>query len=194
MNIIISLFLTFLSLVNFANAEPLTLQQCLLKGLAVNPQVAGYRLSVEAEQEGIYGAYGSFLPTLNVNYGISKLENNARLAADTDSLSQKNKTWTVRLSQPLYTGFAGISGLEKAHQLRSYREYELQYMEHQLAREIQINFYGILQAKQLISKWIESVERLERQQEIAKAWVAQELAPRQRELEVAVKLANAVRD
>ncbi len=187
----ITLFLILLFLPAFVSAEYLTLEQCLSHGLVTNPQIKAYRLAIDAEQEGIYEAYGSFLPTLNVNYGISKLENSSKLATDTDSLSQRNDTFTVRLSQPLYTGLAGVSGLEKARQLRSYREYELQYMEDQLAREIQISFYGILQAEQLISKWAESVGRLEHQRQIAEAWVLQELAPRQRELEIAVKLANA---
>ena len=117
MKLNIILFLTFLFLPVLVSADSLTLEQCLIHGLVVNPQIKAYRLAIEAEQEGIYEAYGSFLPTLNVNYGISKLENNSKLSTDTDSLSQRNDTLTVRLSQPLYTGLAGISGLEKARQL-----------------------------------------------------------------------------
>jgi len=191
MKIPIIFFLTSLFLSNLVGAETLSLEQCLTRGLAVNPQVEAYRLAVKAEQEGVYESYGSFLPTLSVNYGETKLENSGDLGTQVDSLSQKNKTFSVRLSQPLFTGLAGISGLERARQSRTYREYELQYMERQLSREIKINFYEILQAEQLITKWIESVDRLERQKQIAQAWVEQKLAPRQRELEVAVKLANA---
>jgi len=191
MKIQVILFLIILFLPNLVTAEVLTLEQCLTRGLADNPQVKAYRLAVKAEQEGIYESYGAFLPTLSINFGKSKLENNGDLGTQVDSLSQKNETLTVRFSQPLYTGLAGLSGLKRARQSHTYREYDLQLMEHQLLRVIKISFYEILQSEQLITKWIESVDRLEQQQKIAQAWVVQKLAPHQRELEVAVKLANA---
>ena len=191
MKISVIFFFAFLFLPSLAGAEHLTLDQCLTRGLAENPQVKAYRLAVRAGQEGIYESYGAFLPTLSLNYGKSKLENSGDLGTQVDALSQKNDTLTVRLSQPLYTGLAGLSGLKRARQSHTYHEYDLQLTEHQLAREIKISFYEILQAEQLITKWIESVDRLERQQKIAQAWVVQKLAPHQRELEVAVKLANA---
>jgi len=191
MKITVILFFALLLLPGFVGAELLTLDQCLTRGLADNHQVKAYRLAVRAGQEGIYESYGAFLPTLSLNYGKSKLENNGDLGTQVDSLSQKNDTLTVRLSQPLYTGLAGLSGLKRARQSHTYHEYDLQLIEHQLVREIKIRFYEILQSEQLITKWIESVDRLERQQKIAQAWVVQKLAPHQRELEVAVKLANA---
>ena len=191
MKILMILLFALLLLPGFVGAELLTLDQCLTRGLAENPQVKAYRLAVRAGQEGIYESYGAFLPTLSLNYGKSKLENSGDLGTQVDALSQKNDTLTVRLSQPLYTGLAGLSGLKRARQSHTYHEYDLQLIEHQLAREIKISFYEILQSEQLITKWIESVDRLERQQKIAQAWVVQKLAPHQRELEVAVKLADA---
>ncbi len=174
-----------------ASAESLTLDQCLARGLEFNPQVMAYRLAVDEAEEGIYEAWGAFLPTLSVDYGYSQLDNSGDVTLATD-LSQQSESFSVRLSQPLFTGMAGVAGLKKARQSRTYREYELKYMQQQLVREIRTSFYDILHSGQMVDRWTESVGRLGNQQRIAKAWVDQELAPRLRLLEIDVELSNAL--
>ncbi|MEA3544002.1 MAG: TolC family protein, partial [Thermodesulfobacteriota bacterium] len=186
--VIISLLLLFIPVL--VCAASMSLEQCLVRGLDANPQIKAYTLAIEAAQEGVHEAFGAFLPTLSLNYGKSWLDNNGSPGTDSDYLSQQSDTFSIRLSQPLYTGYAGVAGLEKARQLRTYRESELRYMEQQLAREIKTYFYNVLRSQQLVIKWGESVERLKNQQKIARAWVEQDLAPRLRLLEIGVELAH----
>jgi outer membrane protein TolC len=86
----------------------------------------------------------------------------------------------------------GVAGLSKARKVRNYRKYDLLLIKQELARDIQTTFYDILQAGQIIAKWTESVKRLESQKDIARAWIAQELAPRLRLMEVESELFNAL--
>lgn len=185
-------FLLLLLLPNFASAEPFTLQQCLKRGLEVNPQIKAYRMAIDEAQEGIYEARGAFLPTLSLDFGHTRLLNNGELGSNADYLSQQSDSFSVRLSQPLFNGMAGLAGLDKARQLRAYRESEYQYMQQQLVLKIRLYFYDILRAQHLVAKWTESVSRLKNQQEITRAWVQQELAPRLRQLEVDVQYSNAL--
>ena len=177
-------FLLLLLLPNLASAELLNLEQCLNRALAVNPQVKASRMAIDEAQEGIYEARGAFLPTLSVKVGHTQLTNNGKEERNSDYLSQKSDSFTIRLSQPLFTGMAGMAGLSRAQKTRSYREFEYQNIRQQLALKVRLSFYDILKSQHLVSKWKESVGRLESQQKIARAWVEQELAPRLRQLEV----------
>ena len=184
--------LLLLLLPNLVSAELFNLEQCLNRGLEVNPQIKAYRMAIDEAQEGIYQAWGAFLPTLRANYGHTRLENNGPSESDSDYLSQQSNRFSVGLSQPLFTGMAGMAGLSKARQSRTYRETEYYYMQQQLILKIQLSFYDILKAQYLVTKWTESVGRLENQRKIARAWVEQELAPRLRQLEVDVEYSNAL--
>jgi len=174
-----------------ASAAPLTLNQCIQHGLTHNPEIKAYQFSVDEAQQGINEAWGSFLPTLSINYGITQLSNGASGERDTDYLDQESDTLSCRLTQPLFTSFSGMAGLKRARQSREYRTTELRYMQQQLVREISITFYDLLYAQQLSNQWLVSVERLKQQATIASAWVEQQLAPKLRLLEINVELSNA---
>ncbi|MCK5826653.1 MAG: TolC family protein [Desulfuromusa sp.] len=173
-------------------AATLSLQQCIDLGLEVNPHVKAYRMAIDEAEEGISEAWGAFLPTLSVNYGHTRLINNGGIGYDTDYLSQNSDSFSVRLTQPLFTGMAGMAGLSKARQSRTYREFELQYVQQQLVFKIRQSFNDILKEEQLVNRWAESVGRLENQKKIAQAWVEQQLAPRLRLLEVDVEYSNSL--
>ncbi len=172
-------------------SEVLTLDQCLERGLELNPQIQADLLAIDEAQEGVHEAWGAFFPTLSIDYGYTQLENTGDIGGDNDYLSQQSDNLTARLSQPLFTGFSGLAGVKRARESRSYREHELRLMRLQLVRAIRSHFYDILQAEQIVGKWTESVKRLKNQQQIAEAWVAQELAPRSRLLAIAVELSYA---
>jgi outer membrane protein TolC len=187
------IFITILlfTLPTIAFASSFTLEQCLERGLAFNPQVKAYQLAVEEAGQGVNEAWGGFLPTLSVNYSYSQLNNGNSSDRDTDYLDQNSDTVSVRVSQPLFSGLSSIATLKRARQSKQYRQTELIYMQRQLAREISIKFYDLIYALQRAEQWQTSLTRLEKQEQIASAWVNQELAPRLRLLEVQVELSNA---
>lgn len=182
----------FLSLVSSSVwASPLTLQQCIIRGLKENPQIKAGRFQVDEATEGIREAVGAFLPTVTLGYTRNQLSNGASGETDTDYIDQNSDSLSARLSQPLFTGFSGVVGLQRAHHSKEYRRYELQSNQLQLVRDIHTNFYDILQAEAQVEKWIGSVRRLEAQRRIAEAWYRQQMAPRLRVLEVDVEFSNA---
>jgi outer membrane protein len=189
--IAIIIAITVSTLTTSAFASELTLEQCIQHGLTHNPEIKAYQFSVDEAQQGINEAWGSFLPTLSINYGITQLSNGASGERDTDYLDQESDTLSCRLTQPLFTSFSGMAGLKRARQSREYRTTELRYMQQQLVREISITFYDLLYAQQLSNQWLVSVERLKQQAIIASAWVEQQLAPKLRLLEINVELSNA---
>lgn len=167
------------------------LDQCIARGLEFNPQIKAYRLGIAEADEAINEAVGAFLPTLSAGYTEAVLDNSSDAENDNDFLSQKSRNFNLRLTQPIFTGFAGVAGYKRARHSKIYREYELRYMQQQLVREIKVNYFEILRARQLVEKWQESVGRLENQRKIAEAWVAQKLASRLRVFEIDVELSNA---
>jgi outer membrane protein len=176
---------------SWAGAAALTLDQCVERALAYNPEIKVYQFAVQEAQEGIGSARGAFLPTLSFSYDQSEILNSTGEGFDSDYFDQTTERFTARLSQPLFAGFSSVAGLEKARQDKQYRERELELIKKQLIREVRTSFYDVLQAEQLVKKRSGSVERLETQRRIAEAWVKQSMAPRVRLLEVEVELSNA---
>lgn len=170
---------------------PLTLEQCVQRGLDFNPEIIAYELASEEADRGIDEAWGAFLPTLSLNYSYNKLRNNADNERDNDYLDQSSDAFSARLSQPLFTGFSGVAGLKRARANKEYRQTELRYIKNQLTLQVGISYYNLLYAQRRTEQWQASVTRLEEQQKIAAAWVEQRLAPQLRLLEVATELANA---
>lgn len=172
-------------------AVPMSLDECIQRGLEYNPEINAYELAGEEADRGIEEAWGAFLPTLSINYSYNKLQNNATNERDNDYLDQNSNSFSTRLTQPLFTGLSGIAGLKRARANKEYREAELRYIKNQLVREISISYYNLLYAQRRTRQWEESVSRLEEQQQIATAWVEQRLAPQLRLHEIAAELSNA---
>lgn len=183
-----------------------TLADCIKKALEENQEIKSRALAVESAEEGIYQAMGDFLPTLGLNYGKTKLdktrrttdisqENGEEVDPKIDSQEtfspNRNKNRTLSITQPLFTGFSGIYGLNKARYLKEYREQELLQAQQKMANDVSTSFYDRLRASLLITKLQESIERLEKQQRIVGAWVKLELAPALRLIEVNVDISDA---
>ena len=188
---IIIILCVLLTLPCFSFAAPLTLQQCLERGMTHNPEVTAYRLAVDEANEGINEAWGAFLPTFSASYNYNQLSNGNSGERDTDYLDQDSTSFSCRLTQPIFTGLSGLAGLKRARQSERYRRAELRYVQQQLTQKIRSSFYALLHAEQRTLQWQESVQRLEQQQNIATAWVEQQLAPRLHKLEIEVELSNA---
>lgn len=191
MKIFLPILLWMVFLCGAVSAGPITLQQCIIRGLAENPEIKAYRLQVDEATEGVREAVGAFLPTLTFGYTRNQLSNGSSDERDTDYLDQTSDSLSARVSQPLFAGFSSVAGLQKARRNKDYRRYELQHMQLRLVRQIHANFHDILQAEAQVEKWRGSVKRLEGQRRIAQAWFDQRLAPRLRLLEVEVELSNA---
>ena len=70
------IILVFALCVPAFGSQPLSLEQCIVRGLRANPEIRAYRIAVQEAGEGIREAWGAFLPTLSLNYGRNQLVNN----------------------------------------------------------------------------------------------------------------------
>ncbi len=172
-------------------AQALTLDQCLQLSEQHNPQLRAYSLAVDEADKGINEAWGAFLPTVSLSYTTTELQNAAKKETDSDYLDQQSDSFSCRLTQPLFTGLSGVTGLRRARDLHQYRQIELGHLRQQVREGVKKSFYQLLHQKALVLLWQDSVQRLVKQQQIAEAWVEQRLAPRLRLLEINVELANA---
>jgi outer membrane protein TolC len=175
-----------------AAAEPLSLQASVTRALEANSQLKAYALGVGEAREDVRGAWGDFLPTLGASYLQSKLTNDSAAERDADFLDQQSTSFTVTLSQSLFSGFSGVAGLKRSNMGLEHQQLQLRAIQAQVIREIRRDFYGVLQAQALVELWEAAIKRLERQREIADAWYAQQLATRLRLLEVEVELSSAL--
>lgn len=175
-----------------AAAEPLSLQACVARALAENPQLKAYALGVGEAREDVRGAWGDFLPTLSLSYGKNRLSNASPAERDQDFLNQRSNSSTVTLSQPLFSGFSGVAGVKRSNLGLEHQGLQLRAIQAQVIREIRRDFYGVLQAQSLLEIWEAAIIRLERQKEIANAWYERQLATRLRLLEVEVELSSAI--
>lgn len=173
-------------------AATFTLKASLTKGLVENPQIKAYELGVGEAREDVRGAWGAFLPTLGANYNKNWLTNDTATERNTDYLDQKSDNTSYSVTQPLFTGFGGVSGVKDSKLALESREHELRYMRMRLAREIRRDFHGVLYGEALVRLWQGSVDRLKRQKEIAQAWYDRQLVNRLRLLEVEVELSTAI--
>ncbi|PLX72927.1 MAG: hypothetical protein C0614_13290, partial [Desulfuromonas sp.] len=64
-------------------------------------------LQVDEAGEGVLEAWSVFLPTLSLDYGHTWLNNTGGQTRDTDYLDQNSESFSVRLSQPIFSGLAG---------------------------------------------------------------------------------------
>jgi outer membrane protein TolC len=190
----IFLFTYFVLFSSLAYSQPLTLSQCYDTALANNYEIIMKQLSIDEADQGVNEAWGDFLPTLTFSYNNTQLSNGNSSESDTDYLDQQSDSFSCRLSQPIFSGWSGISGLKRAHKVREYQSLALRYAQSKLVQGVADSFYNIVKSKMLVNKWNESLTRLQKQREIANAWVEQEMAPRLMLLQVDVEISNADRE
>jgi outer membrane protein len=80
-------------------AQKFDMEQAVLRALEKNPSVESAALGAEAAEHGRKAARSAFGPSVTASYGYD------RYNKDRPSRSERNATsFTVRLSQPLFTG------------------------------------------------------------------------------------------
>lgn len=175
-----------------SKARAFTLNEALGRGKAENSALQGKEIEVDEAREEIRKAWGAFSPSLKLNYSNKKLDNNSNDEQNTDYLSQKHTQSSVSLIQPLFTGFAGTAELKKAKLLREYKEQDRLLTWLKLSREIRRDFTAVLFGHEMEKLWSESIERLNYQKNIYKAWYDLQLINKVQLLEVDVEISNAI--
>lgn len=161
------------------------------RGLRSNPAISSRKIAIEESKKEMDKAVALFLPTVAVSHQISTLANDGSLQQSREYPDQSTTTTTLRFSQPLFTGFAGLTTLEKVKYVQEYRQAEFQEARLSLIRDIQRQFFEYLQRLEDEETAKETISGLEKQLKAANAFFEQHMAPQLQVLQAEVRLSSA---
>lgn len=174
-----------------AFAATFDLAACVERGLQHNPEILSRKIAIEEAKKELGKAASLFLPTVTVSHQISSLTNDGTLQQSREFPDQSSKTTTFRLSQPLFTGFAGLTTLEKVKYVQEYRNEELREARLTLIRNIQRQFFEYLRLVEDVETVKETILGLEKQLKAANAFYEQRMAPQLQVLQAEVRLSSS---
>ena len=183
--ILVAVFRTIVTAATF------DLAACIDRGLRLNPEIASRKIAIEESKKELNKAEALFLPTVSVNYQTSTLSNKGSLAHSRNYPDQSSSVTSFRLSQPLFTGFAGLTTLSKVQYVREYRQAELLEARLTLIREIQRQFFDYLRLLEDVATVNETIAGLTKQLKSANAFYEQRMAPQLQVLQAEVRLSSA---
>jgi len=174
-----------------ASAATYDLAACVERGLRANPGIASRKIAIAESEKDISSAISRFLPTVTAAHQISTLSNHGSFADSVNYPDQNGTVASLRLSQPLFTGFAGLTTLEKARYVRELRQTELREARVGLIRDIQRQFFEYLRLVAEVETAEVTVAGLEKQLKSANAFYEQRMAPQLQVLQAEVRVSSA---
>lgn len=150
-------------------------------------------------------ARAEFLPKLSTTYGYTLLSKNARsmktkipvpgLGDEPIEIRSKNNyQWRGTVKQPVFTGFALLSSYELARLGLDQSEMEVQLEKLDLALNVKIAYFSILQADKALEVTDKAAEALESHAQVARNFYEVGMIPVNDLLESEVELGNAKHD
>jgi outer membrane protein len=162
------------------------------RGLEANLNIKAQELAIKEAEQGKLQAYGNFLPTISMMRQNTDLENDKdSTVLNNDYLSQSRVFETVRLSQPIFAGFYGLSSVAKANYILKYQKAELANNKGLLAYEIRRQFIQYLKLQDDAVRIEASVERYQKQLAASQAFYERQMAPKLHVMQAEVALARA---
>jgi len=172
--------------------QPLTLEQCLKKGVENNPSLQASRFKTEAAGKDVKAARADFLPSLTSSYSANRIDSNyAHGPTQTDFINQDIHSTNIKLTQILYAGSRLVNAHKKAQILEMANQAETHLAQLELAYNIKTTFYKVMKARQDVIVSNEAVDRLRESVKAAEAFFRKELVPYVDVLKARVDLADA---
>ncbi len=174
------------------NANTFTMGQAVEEALKANPSVEAKRLMLENARMNIGTAQSFFWPRVSVVWSNNRLKNYEETNTyNSDNLSSFNWNKGLRVTYPLFAGFAHLSGLQK-----SMLQEEIAKSQHrlaclELASNVQLQFLQLLRSREDLKAAKDSIKRLEAQLASAEAFVEMDMAPYLNVLQNRTDLAQA---
>lgn len=169
-----------------------TIGQAVEEALRANPSIESKRLMLENAKMNIGVAQSYFWPRVSVIWSSNRLKNYEETNTyNSDNLSSFNWNKGLRVTYPLFAGFAHLSGLQK-----SILQKDMQKCQHrlaclELATNVQQQFLQLLRSREDLKSAKDSIRRLETQLASAEAFVEMDMAPYLNVLQNRTDLANA---
>jgi len=188
----LTLFLGAATDLTWAGEQQMTLEQCLKTGMENNPSLKASRFDVDISAQGINQARADFLPSISSSYSMTPIRSiSSKGNADPDYVDKDVNSFSVRLTQILYSGSRITNSYQRARISEQLAKTEMELAGMELAYRIETTFYKLMKAKQDVITTQESVSRLTESVKSAEAFLERELVPWVNVLQARVDLADA---
>lgn len=174
------------------NSMSYTIGQAVEEALRANPSIEAKRLLVENARMNVGVSQSNFWPKVSLSWSSNRLKNYEEVDTyNSDNLSSFNWNKGVRVTYPLFAGFAHLTGLQK-----SLLQKDIQILQQQeaclnLSNNVQQQFLQLLKNREDLKTAQDSIKRLETQLASAEAFVEMDMAPYLNVLQNRTDLANA---
>ena len=177
-----------------ADEVPLTLDRALEIALANNPAVLRAASNLAATEQNAKAARADRLPKLSTSYSYATLADSPYANFNGNKMvvaSRDQFNWDLKLTQPLFTGFALTAKTRLAELGVSTSQAEQQLAVLDLTARVRLSYYEILRKKQLLNVADETVTQLTAHLNDAQNFFDQDLIPLNDLLKSKVALSNA---
>lgn len=172
-------------------AEKITMADAVARALRDNPSVAASAAGSMASEEGRKAARGAFGPRLGMAYSVRKNEQETSPRTAARPAEMGNYSWSMEISQPLFTGFSLLSTYQKSSLKADSDKAGLRNTEISLTAQVQSSFLSYLQARENVRSATDSLTRLRDQLKITQAFYNVGLRPRLDVLQAEVDVSKA---
>lgn len=144
------------------DARRVTLDEAVTLALRRNPSLAAVRGDLEVAEADRMGAWGGFLPTVELGYGHAR-SSTGRL--DPTGQSITNTSWTAQLTgtYDLFSGFRRMADVSAAGDRVEAAEARLEEARYRTVVEVKSAFFGAVARRELASVEADRVRRQEAQ-------------------------------
>ncbi len=168
------------------------MEEAVKAGLAANLNIKMQELAIQEAEKDKLLAWGNFLPTISFVQQKTHLVNDGDNAVyNTDYLDQDRDYQSMRLTQPIFSGFYGLSSVLKANYILKFQRAELDNQKIYFAYQIRQQFIQYLKLQDDLVKLQDSEGRLQKQLAAAQAFYDQQMAPKLHVMQAEVALAKA---
>ena len=171
------LFIVLLTTSNLLLAQDiktLSMDDCIKICLKNNTDIVAAESNYKSSKADLQSAWGNFMPSIN-GYGswAKTSENNISLRNDQLIYSKDIYAYRISAEQQLFTGFSNYATLKQNHARKRMQMNTLDWIKQQTIMTVQLQYYNVLKAKQLLKVSEESLNaskeelvRLETMEEI----------------------------
>lgn len=180
-----------------AQSVKMTVVEAVAAALAHNPAIREAEENIAASREGVKSARADRLPAVSIGYGYTALKETPIMktaAGDLQVAHQRTYDWSVKVVQPLFTGFA----LDAQHQIAKLdtttRQLEKEQAHLDIVRNTKAACHNLLLTQKLLRVSEDEVETLAAHKAEAEQFHRQGLIPLNDQLRAEVALANAIQN
>jgi outer membrane protein len=174
------------------DGRQIDLAESIQLSLNVHPELKAWRFELEKAEDERKIARGNFGPSLTVSYNHSELNNiESKGPTDQDYLDQNVDSADLALVQPVFTGFAAVNQYKRSDLQRQWVDWKIKDIELQIVRNVQTEFFKLLQFREEVKSVQETVKRLENNLMATEAYYRVNMAPYVQVLQATVDLGDA---